>query len=100
MELTNYSYPMRAAIRYKAKTQILAEQAKLTDSPTIDDALLRELASTVFRSERGKAVFCAYPTHAEAEDIENRFAAELVVAYQMIQRNQAEPLVQRLNQLL
>lgn len=103
MELVSGSYPVRAFIRHKAEQKIagLSEVKDMDLScPTVDQALLRDLAVTLFQSPQGNAVYQAYPTREAAEAVENAFARELAAIYQQITQRQADPHVQRLNQLL
>jgi len=68
--------------------------------PQIDRVLLKDLATTLFRSPHGNVVYTAYATRAEAEAIEEMFATELAVTYQRVKQRQADPQIQRLNELL
>ncbi|MBD1913017.1 MULTISPECIES: hypothetical protein [unclassified Leptolyngbya] len=100
MELTNSSYPVRAFIRHKAEMKIRQAEAAETFCPHVDRMLLKDLATTLFRSQLGTAIYTAYPTRVEAEAIEERFAEELAQTYQHIKQQQTNPDIQKLNQLL
>lgn len=65
-----------------------------------DEPLLQELSTTLFQSERGAAIFVAYPSRQAAEAIEDQFALELAETYRYIKQRKTDTQVQRLNSLL
>ncbi len=102
MESAGY-LPMRAVVRCKAKQRLLQMQDELeTDErfDTIDEHLFKEIASTLFQSDRYQSLYHAYRSKREALAVEDQLAAELVEIYQTIALQQQNTLVQRLNALL
>jgi len=71
-----------------------------TFCPTIDRVLLKDLATTLFNSPQGAAVYAAYATREEAAAVEESLAIELASIYQQVKQRQADPTIQRLNHLL
>jgi hypothetical protein len=100
MELAGDSYPVRAFIRHKAKMRVLEAESMGIGCVAFDEPLLQDLSTTLFQSERGAAVFIAYPSRQAAEAIEDQFALELAEIYRHIKQRKANAQVQRLNSLL
>ncbi len=94
------TYPMRTLVRHKAKAQLIIGVQFQANCPALDEDLLRDLATTLFRSQQGQELYQPYSSRHEADAIENRFANKLVATYQQIKQRQADPLIQRLQQLL
>ncbi|MDX2216651.1 MAG: hypothetical protein SFY66_25530 [Oculatellaceae cyanobacterium bins.114] len=93
------AYPMRALVRHKAKAKLLEGVELQDDCPLVDEALLRDLATTLFQSNQAQELYAQCHSRQEADEVENRFAAELVDIYQQIKRQKTDPLVQLLNEL-
>lgn len=94
------AYPMRTLVRHKAKAQLITNVEFQDNCPALDEALLRDLATTLFQSRQAQELYQQCSSRPEADEIENRFANELVATYQQIKQRQADPLIQRLQQLL
>ena len=69
-------------------------------APAIDENLLTEVIQTLFQVCRNPKLYqdCGNPKEARA--VEGEVAAEIIATYRQIKRNQASPIVQRLNQQL
>lgn len=100
MELANPIYPMRAAIRCKAKQQLLCDPETSDLMISLNEALFQEIATTLFQSEPCQAVYQPCASRQEATNIEDWVATELAITYKRIAQKQQDPLVQRLNALL
>lgn len=100
MEFANPIYPIRAVIRCKAKQQLMTNIDGSSLEERLDDALLNELATTLFQSERCNAVYEPYPTRDAASAVESEVALELAATYQRIMEQRNSPIVQTLNALL
>lgn len=100
MELANSVYPMRAAIRSKAKQQLLVEADNCKVLIPIDEELFKELATTLLQLSCTPMVYQPCRSKQEAVAIEDRVATELAASYRRIAQQQQDPLVQRLNALL
>jgi hypothetical protein len=69
-------------------------------APTIDEDLFTEVTQTLFQVCRNPKLYqdCGNPEAARA--VEGEVATEIIATYRQIKRNQASPVVQRLNQQL
>ncbi|MBD2461320.1 hypothetical protein H6G89_09700 [Oscillatoria sp. FACHB-1407] len=94
------AYPMRALVRHKAKAKLIEGIEFQDDCPLVDEDLLRDLATTLFQSKQAQDLYTQCHSRHEADEIENRFATELVETYKQIKQQEANPLVQLLNGLL
>lgn len=65
----------------------------------LDEALLDDVAETVFQSDRYPTLYQAHRRGVK-QAIESQVAAEVVIHYKRIKLQQADPLVQKLNALL
>ncbi len=101
MELVNRHRPHRAVIRCKAKMHLLeAIDDNFDWDKPFDDALLKDLAASLFRSSQYQ-VFCEQClSKQEAKDVEDRLARELADTYQSMLERHQDPVVQSLNALL
>ncbi|HBB31570.1 MAG TPA: hypothetical protein DDZ80_04310 [Cyanobacteria bacterium UBA8803] len=100
MPATGNRYPMRALIKHKAKAQLRAALASDRTEEPLDERLLEELAATLFHQEQNQAFAQPCISRAEADEIENRMAADLVQTYRDMKQRQKNPLVEQLNRLL
>ncbi len=100
MELAHPIYPMRAVIRCKARQQLLSGLNADGQPATFDEALFKELATTLFRSHQATDLYQPCFSTEAASAVEDRLAAELTTTYRWISQQQENPLVQRLNSLL
>jgi hypothetical protein len=66
----------------------------------VDEALLEDIFRTAITPQNWPDLYQACDTPAAATELELKAAAEIVATYRRIQANQANPLVQTLNQLL
>ena len=100
MEATGYSKPMRAITRYKALVQLQHETDAGKTSELLDEELFLEIAAILFNSKENKQLYQWRISKAEAVEVENRVAAELVTTYKWIKLRQKNLIVQTLNALL
>jgi hypothetical protein len=101
MESVNYHRPHRAVIRSKVKMQLLeAVDDCLEWNEPFDDTLLKDLATSLFQSNRYRGFFETYHSKQEVNEIEDQMAQELAAIYQNILKRHQDPLVQSLNALL
>ncbi|HEY9625282.1 MAG TPA: hypothetical protein V6C78_33480 [Crinalium sp.] len=70
------------------------------DSISLDEALLEDIATTIFSSNRYPELYRAYATKEAAAEIEFYVAQEIVTTYKRILSKRHCPTVQALNQLL
>lgn len=99
MELAQPIYPMRAVIRCKAKQHLCSASSDILLMP-INEALLKELATTLFRASQTNDLSQPCYSTEDASEIEDRLATELAANYRRIIYQQQNPLVQQLNALL
>jgi hypothetical protein len=66
----------------------------------IDDALLKELAATLFHSNQYQMLYQQCQSRQEAKNADTKLVTELVETYQRISKRQSDPMVSRLNALL
>ncbi|NJL39179.1 MAG: hypothetical protein HC899_22355 [Leptolyngbyaceae cyanobacterium SM1_4_3] len=66
----------------------------------IDDALLKELATTLFHSNQCQMLYQQCQSKQDAKSADTQLVSELVEAYQRISKRQSDPMVSRLNALL
>jgi len=90
---------MRAVIRCKAKQQLMRQMDE-TSLATIDEALFKEIAATLFRSGHCQAIYQPHTTKAAAMAVEDEIAQELATTYQSIVQQRQSLVVQSLNALL
>jgi hypothetical protein len=101
MDLANSVSPLRAVIRCKVKMHLTqAAYAQQVVPDAWDEALLKEIATTWFRSEAYATMLQHCRSKREAAAIEDRVAAEIAAIYSQIVQQQENPLVQQLNDLL
>lgn len=101
MELANRHRPHRAIIRCKAKMHLLETIDDNFDwDEPFDDALLKELAESLFQSSQYQVFFENCLSKQEAKAIEDQLARELADTYQSILQRHQDPVVQSLNALL
>jgi glutamate-1-semialdehyde aminotransferase len=101
MEQVNYKRPHRMMICGKAKMQILqAADASYEWFEEVDDRLLKELAATLFQSERYQVLFARCQSKPDVIQTEDQLVNELVATYQQVLERQRDPIVQGLNALL
>jgi hypothetical protein len=100
MELVNHR-PKRAVIRCKAKMQLLeaADDCSTWHEP-IAEALLEELAATLFQSNRYQTLYQQCRSKLEANEVGDRLATELAESYRQIMKRRQDPVVQNFNILL
>jgi hypothetical protein len=102
MELVNSHHrPHRAVIRCKVKIQLLetADDGFEWAEPGAE-ALLEELAATLFQSDRYRAMYEQCRSRNEAERVGDRLVNELVETYRHIWTRRQDPVVQSFNTLL
>jgi hypothetical protein len=102
MELVNSHHrPHRAVIRCKVMIQLLemADDCFESIEPG-ENALLEELAATLFQSERYRAMYQQCRSRLEAEGVGDRLVNELVETYRDILKRRQDPVVQSFNTLL
>jgi hypothetical protein len=100
MELMTY-HPKRAVIRCKAKMQLLeADDDHFEWNEPIADALLEELAATLFQSNRYQTLYQQCGSKLEANKVGDRLAKELAGSYRHIMQRRNDPVVQGFNALL
>lgn len=100
MELANYAHPLRSIIRCKARMQLLQEVDPAEAPLPVDEKLLKDLAAAVFNSSQYQTFYKTCRSQPEADEMEDKLAAELAQTYQEVLKQQQQPLVQRLNALL
>lgn len=101
MELANPLYPMRAVVRCKAQQQLLMVISEAGDAIAgLDEILLNDIATTIFQSEQGQALYTPYRTRDAVNAAEDDLAAEIAMTYQQIMVQRQNPVVQDLNALL
>jgi hypothetical protein len=100
MELANSFFPMRAVIRCQAKQQLLQNLNWVDLDEPLDEALLKDVTATLFRLERYEQLYRHCHTAARAAEIDVELAIAAAQAYQRIKRQQADPIVQQLNQMV
>jgi predicted nucleic acid-binding Zn-ribbon protein len=83
---------MRAFVRHKAKMQLQQHCDR------VNEELLQELAATQLRAERGALFNQPCDSLQQAAQLEDQLANELIAAYQRIQQQNKNPVVQQLNQ--
>ncbi len=100
MELISHR-PHRAAIRFKAKMQLLETTDEFfgTDDCCKSANLLEELATTLFQSRQYLVFYEQHHSKQEAKQAEDRLAQELGETYQQVMRHRQDPVVQSLNAL-
>ena len=74
--------------------------APLHSDTVLDSALLKEISTTLFNSERYPELYRPCKDIIEATAIEDAIALEIVVTYRRIKENQQRAEVQHLNNLL
>lgn len=101
MELANRHRPHRAVIRCKAKMRLLEaiDEHFDWDNP-FDDALLRDLATSLFQSSQYQGFFEQCLSEQQVQGVEDELAQVLADTYQSISMRQQDPIVQSLNALL
>jgi hypothetical protein len=99
MESAQY-IPMRAAIRSRAKQQMLANPETCELCASLDEALMRELTVTLFNSEKYKALYRQSRSSEETAEIAEQMSAELATNYRQIIQQKQNPTIQQLNTLL
>jgi hypothetical protein len=102
MELIHHR-PHRAAIRFKAKVQLLETTDEFFgtgDCCESSNPLLEDLAATLFQSRQYRVFYEQPHSKREAKQAEDRLAQELAETYQQIMRHRQNPVVQSLNALL
>jgi len=98
MELVNSHHPRRAILRCKAKMQLLqAADDNCFDWPEVTDALLNQLAATLFESTHYQALYQGCQSKQQAGLVDQQLVAELVSTYQHLLERQQDPVVQSLN---
>lgn len=100
MESVDHKRPHRALLRCKAKMQLLQATDDCFEWTEFNDALLNELATTLFQANRYRALYEQCQTKQDLGNINNELINELVETYQQISARQQTPVVQRLNALL
>jgi hypothetical protein len=99
MDLAKSIYPMRSVIQCKAKMHLTAEHSESLPPP-LDEALLKEVATTMFESDRYRNLHHACRSQEEAAATEDQIAAEVAETYRQIKLQQQNPTIRRLNGLL
>lgn len=69
-------------------------------TPTIDEDLFTEVTQTLFQVCRNPKLYQDCGSPEAARTMEGEVATEVIATYRKIKRNQASPIVQRLNQQL
>ena len=101
MELVNRHRPHRAVIRCKAKMHLLETIDEHFDwDEPFDEALLKELAASLFQSSEYQVFFEQGVSKLKVKDVEDQLARELADTYQSILKRHQDPVVQGLNALL
>jgi hypothetical protein len=101
MALVNYYRPHRAVVRCKAKMHLLETVDDNFDwDESSIDSLLKELATSLFRSRQYQVFFEKAYSKQEAKVVEDRLAEELANTYRNILKRHQDPVVQSLNALL
>ncbi|MBW4657975.1 MAG: hypothetical protein KME15_04825 [Drouetiella hepatica Uher 2000/2452] len=102
MALINHR-PHRAAIRFKAKMQLLETTDEFFGTDDCFESanpLLEELAATLFQSRQYLVFYEQHHSKQEAKQAEDRLAQELAGIYLQVMRHRQNPVVQSLNALL
>ncbi len=100
MEQVNFKRPHRAIVRCQAKMHLLKTSFnQFEETEPIDDALLKDLTTTLFRANPHSVSDQLSSPHP-AVTTEQQLVDELVQTYRRISQRQQEPIVQRLNALL
>jgi hypothetical protein len=81
------------------RSAIAPAEAPLSNDQ-IDQDLFDSTVEILFNPEHRPDLFQPWETPAAATEAELAMAAEIVLTYRQLQRNQANPVVQSLNQLL
>lgn len=101
MELTHPLYPMRAVIRCQARQQALTANSQYGSEATgWDEALLNDVAATLFESEQGQQLLIPYWSQQAVNQAEAELATAIATTYQQIMEQRQSPVVQELNALL
>ncbi|UBF23707.1 hypothetical protein K9N68_18225 [Kovacikia minuta CCNUW1] len=99
MEPAQY-FPMKAAIRSRAKQQMLADPETCDLCACLDEELMRELTLNLFQSGKYSSLYLQCRSSEEAAEITDQMAAELVNTYRQIVQQRQDPTIQQLNNLL
>lgn len=91
---------MQSVIRCKARQQLQLDPQQGGLPTSIDEALFKELATTLLESATYENLRQQCQTKAEATELGDRMAAQLVAAYQTIKARQQDPVIQNLNSSL
>lgn len=99
MELVSF-YSMRSVLRCRAKQRLLIDPDFSDAIESIDDSLLKELASTLFQTKRYQPLIAGCDSELELVSLENGLIAELVATYLTLWQQRSQPMIQHLNSLL
>jgi hypothetical protein len=91
---------MRSVIRCRAKQRLLIDPDYSESLESIDDSLLKELATTLFQTSRYSKLIAGCDSELELASLEDAFVAELVATYLTLWHQRSQPMVQHLNSLL
>jgi hypothetical protein len=101
MDLANSVAPVRAVIRCKVKMQLTQIAYTQQDTPEpLDEALIKDLAATCFRSDAYQSALKTCRTKRDAARVEDLFAADIAQTYRHMTQQHHNSLVQQLNGLL
>jgi vacuolar-type H+-ATPase subunit C/Vma6 len=100
VELANSFYSLRSVLRCRVKQRLLIDPDYAEAIESIDDDLLKELAATLFQTERYHRLIEGCDSAQELANLENTVVAELVATYLTVWQQRSQPIIQQLNSLL
>lgn len=100
MQSTNSAYPVRMFIRHKAQVKLASAITHHHIDPPVDALLFQDITGTLLQPAVHPDVYCAYPNRDAAMQVEEQVSSEIADTYVRIKRQQSDPLVQQLNDLL
>lgn len=96
----NYKRPHRAIVRSKAKLQLLQSAHTDFQWSETDDALLNDLATTLFQSNHYQRLYSQCQSKPDIYKTNRQLITELVDAHRQISERKQDGTIQRLNALL
>jgi hypothetical protein len=100
MDFVNYKRPHRAIVRSKAKLQLLQSAEVDFQWSETDDALLNDLATTLFQSDQYQTLYSQCQSKPDMHKINRQLITELVETYRQLSERKQDGIIQRLNALL
>lgn len=100
MEPVNSVFPVKMFIRHKARQKLVAFFRSSSEEAELDEALLNDVANTLLQPATSSQVYQPCRCRDEAIRIEEEVADSIAATYLRIRRQQSDPLIQQLNNLL